>query len=264
MTRGPYSLRLKSPSETETRLFTLLSDYVQSTSIPAATVAQSIHELGQTPISSSHNDGPSVESFLWETWAVFIDLAKQLPSNGLDRLVDVLQALTAIPVSTVTVWESKSKVWTDFPILGPSMREAWINTDSPEETRTEWVNLNSFAARLLASLSVTWVNFAVWTMRDALENRGDDKDISTMHVDAATEWVLHAGKELVGCATSTNQNEERALAGGKLYHGPAKMCAERWDFWKKRFGEVAEAPGDDRVKAKAKKAQEAMEAITIG
>lgn len=138
------------------------------------------------------------------------------------------------------------------------------DTDSPEETRREWVSLNSFAARLLAIPSITWVNFAVWTMRDALENRGDDKDIGTMHVDAAAEWVLHAGKELVGYATSTNQSEERALAGGKLYYGPAKICAERWEFWKKRFGEVAEAPGDDRVGAKAKKAQESMEAITIG
>ena len=105
MTVGPYSLRLKSPSETGTRLFTLLSDYVQSTSIPAATVAQSIHELGQTPISNGQNDGPSVERFLWETWAVVIDLAKQLPGDSLDRLVDALQALTAIPASTVTIWE---------------------------------------------------------------------------------------------------------------------------------------------------------------
>lgn len=105
MTVGPYSLRHKSPSETGTRLFTLLSDYVQSTSIPAATVAQSIHELGQTPISNGQNDGPSVERFLWETWTVVIDLAKQLPGDRLDRLVDVLQALTAIPASTVTIWE---------------------------------------------------------------------------------------------------------------------------------------------------------------
>ncbi|THC91259.1 hypothetical protein EYZ11_009278 [Aspergillus tanneri] len=170
------SLHLESyatdnPGQSELELFTIIQEYLQSADVKSpAAVAQNINDLIPTRRTSDSNINYSddVERFLWSTWGIFTHVAKQVPHNhpSQDRLVELIRSLTFLVPITVEIWEEPQQVWADLPIFGPSMREAWISPAyygdlSNTEEVDRWINLNSFAARLLNLDAVLWTSFAV-------------------------------------------------------------------------------------------------------
>ncbi|THC99815.1 hypothetical protein EYZ11_000745 [Aspergillus tanneri] len=238
-------LQLKCKSNTANDVFNILGDFVQPTSstTPAA-IAESIDRLKPSL------PGNDLESFLWETWVVFITVAEQIPHDhcSQDRLVEVIDALTQLPSTTVQIWGSDICVWKDLPLLGATMRESWRgptpdNSYAVQEDAEKCVNLNSFAARLLKLDSISWFNFAIWTLRSALEQNPPEAELGT-YVNAAAEWIKYSGKVLFDMAeASGGENEDRILSAGALYLGPSKLCLERWAFWKQRLNRISEVPG---------------------
>ncbi|KAG2420008.1 hypothetical protein HFD88_004805 [Aspergillus terreus] len=223
------SNNLKSPSSNGARLFESLAAYLQpSTTTPAATIAD---EINQSALSQLRSAEPDIEPFLWEIWKLFIAIARQIPPDhpSQDRLVDVVQAL------------EDTRLWTDLPVLGPSMREAWTSptlvSDNPsEEEMAAWVNLNAFAARLFALDSISWPNFAVWTLRAALEEEISGHKVEC-DVKAAAQWIVRCGSTIF--RHTATAIETKSFRGGSLYSGPSCISMERWTFWKQRFGEIS-------------------------
>ncbi|KAE8377978.1 hypothetical protein BDV26DRAFT_262487 [Aspergillus bertholletiae] len=257
------SSRIESASERENQIFTILDEYVQpSSSTTAAAAAQRIHGFAAPLLSDSDVDG--LENLLWQLWTITINVAKQIscdsPAQG--RLVELVKALTEIPPVTIQIWGNDSKLWVDLPLLGPQMREAWNllpTGNEAEEKVKEWINLNSFVARLLSLGLAPWNNLAVWALRDALEEESSGRK-ADCDIAVAGEWFKHGGAFLRQQTLVAENQEERIMAGGSLYQGPAKLCPERWNFWKGRLSKISDQGGEaGQVASTAKTAMEQWE-----
>ncbi|GFF51678.1 hypothetical protein IFM61606_02308 [Aspergillus udagawae] len=265
------SLSLKSqaePNSTEQRIFNILNDYLQpSSTTPPSEAAQAIHAL--TPkAGSTPEENPDLEDFLWSTWGTIIKTAKQIKDNhpSQDRLVDLIHALTELPPTTVSIWSSETRLWKDLPILGPTLRESW---DPPTYTKpndreiTEWINLQAFTARLMSKCDPSLSLLAVWTLRSGLEEELSDRELEGEGA-AAAMWMVYGGEKLFSQLVDAVQDEEieRLMKPGTLYSGQGQLCLERWQFWKRRFGEISEQiQADEETKGVIQLAWEKMERI---
>ncbi|OGM48027.1 hypothetical protein ABOM_002679 [Aspergillus bombycis] len=254
---------IESPSERENQLFAILNEYAQpSSSTTASAAAQSIHGFAAPLLSDSNAD--SLENLLWQVWNIVINVAKQIPcdSPSQERLVELVKALTDIPPTTIQIWGNDTKLWVDLPLLGPEMREAWNLTptgNEAEEKIKEWINLNSFVARLLSLGLAPWTNLAVWALRDALEEESSGRKVEC-DIAVAREWFKHGGPVLRQQTMAAENKEERIMAGGSLYQGPAKLCPERWNFWKERLSQMSDQGGElGQVASTAKTAMDHLE-----
>ncbi|RLL96285.1 hypothetical protein CFD26_106374 [Aspergillus turcosus] len=275
------SLSLESraePNSTEQRIFDILNDYLQpSSTTPPSEAARAIHAL--TPTQEENSD---LEDFLWSTWGTIIQIAKQIPHDhpSQDRLVDLIHALAELPPTTVSIWNSETRLWKDLPILGPSLREAWNRTYPSDNTATlltaqaptytksndraiaEWINLQAFAARLMSKCDPSLSLFAVWSLRSGLEEELSDKELDG-EVAAAAMWMVYGGETLFSQLADAVQDEEkeRMMKPGTLYSGQGQLCLERWQFWKRRFGESEQIQVNDETKGVIRLAREKMEKI---
>ncbi|KAB8249336.1 hypothetical protein F9C07_2285741 [Aspergillus flavus] len=192
-----------------------------------------------------NGNAEDLETFLWQLWDIVIQGAREILHDHplQDRLVELVSALTEIPPVTVELWESKTCLWTDLPLLGPSMREAWIspthnNSKPTSDEVVEWINLNAFAARLLNLHAISWTEFAVWELRAALEEPCEGQALEC-NVVVAMVWIKHAGHILYALAVNTGEDTDiLEAANGLFYEGRSMLCLERWEFWKRRFGEL--------------------------
>lgn len=102
------SLDDPEPWPVEQKLFDILNEYLQpsSTTTPAiaAHAIDALTPMKQPDTGDSQRESP--ESFLWEIWGDFIDIAKQIPHDHLsqDRLVEAVKALSELPPTTVEIW----------------------------------------------------------------------------------------------------------------------------------------------------------------
>ncbi|KAK0202201.1 hypothetical protein DFS33DRAFT_1265230 [Desarmillaria ectypa] len=202
--------------------------------------------------------GDDAEGGLWDLWGTINDKAERTKNDDdivHGKLVDVVDAIKHQDSPTNDAGE-KSKcwgltLWEDLPIFGANMREHW-NCD-PERTfkRGRWVNLNAFVARLTAAHVSDFELYAIWQLRDALEEpieerqgAGGEKVIDESFdakIPAAVQWILYCGELIY-----TNEREFETgpsigdpAKGGELWKGGRRgFCQERWRFWKKRFAEL--------------------------
>ncbi|RMJ23940.1 hypothetical protein PHISP_05188 [Aspergillus sp. HF37] len=259
-----------NPWRVEQKAFDILNEYLQPAStMPPEASAQRIDSLAPMKRAGPDEgqDKESPESFLSEIWSLFIAVGKQIPHDhpSQDRLVGLVKALCTIPPTEVQIWGKDTRVWVDLPLLHPAMREAWIaptynNATPPEPKAAEWLNLNSFAARLLTIDAVSWTTFAIWALRAALEDASSGPKLDC-DVAAAAQWIVHGGEVLFGECTpeARGGDESRVLASGRLYQGKSGLFVERWMFWKKRFGEVYMQEGEKG--RMAREARDRMEDI---
>ncbi|RHZ63634.1 DUF3632 domain-containing protein [Aspergillus thermomutatus] len=252
---------------TEQRIFDILNDYLQpSSTIPPSEAAQALDAL--TPKASAQEEDSDLESFLWSIWGTVIDIAKQVPHDhpSQDRLVDLIHALTELPPTTVSIWGSETRLWKDLPILGPSLREDWnppTYTKSNGQAITEWINLHAFTARLMSKCDPSLSLFAVWSLRSGLEEELSDCELDG-EVAAAAMWMVYGGESMFTQLADTVQDEEkeRMMKPGTLYSGQGQLCLERWQFWKRRFGEMSEQiQVNGETKGAIRLAREKMEMI---
>ncbi|TGJ85332.1 hypothetical protein E0Z10_g3466 [Xylaria hypoxylon] len=215
---------------------------------------------------------PSTEGQLWDLWYAVLHAAKRIPwtdSAQQNKLLDLVKAFKArpdppppspmtTPLKRNWIWESGT-LWSNLSMLGPSARESWNDACGYGSgwTNTEqhaWTNVNAFVARLTASETSDFDNYAVGALSGALE---DEIQHSSLHHDAsnliqlsllltvASVWIQIAGKHLyerhIGDEESGQVDFEIDLAArGKTLpwnqsvDGPSFSNA-RWDFWHRRF-----------------------------
>ena len=115
------SLDDPEPWFVEQELFDILNECLQpsSTTTPTA-AAQGIDAL--TPMKRPDPGGgkkkESLESFLWEIWGMFIEIAKQIPHDhpSQDRLVKVIIALRELPPTSVEIWTVGFSHWLSWKV----------------------------------------------------------------------------------------------------------------------------------------------------
>ncbi|KAK0243770.1 hypothetical protein EDD85DRAFT_760496 [Armillaria nabsnona] len=203
--------------------------------------------------------GDDAEGGLWDLWSTINDKAERTKSDddivhgNLVELVDVIKHL-ASPKNDAgeksKCWEMT--LWEHLPIFGANMRESWNFFDAEEDTerapkRERWVNLNAFVARLTAARVYDFELYAIWQLRDALEEpieeSGEEVTGSSFDakIPAAVQWILYCG-ELIYTSKREYEHGPRVgdpAKGGELWKGDKRgFCEERWDFWKNRFAEL--------------------------
>ncbi|KAL1872664.1 hypothetical protein Daus18300_004210 [Diaporthe australafricana] len=210
---------------------------------------------------------PSIEKkeyFLFNFWEILIAIARHVPSrhDGQALLVEVLKELNSPAMA-----DGGSNPWKGLPDFSTSMRDNWIDPtfeagdkEDQEYNYNEWLNLNSFNARLLGSGLVGWVSFAIWELRQGLEVEARPGEIADCRAAVASEWLIYAEPELLirsSLALDLDEAERRSQRTGELFAGKPGLSLERWDFWKRRCVEIQKTVGETVV-ARLKQAFKTM------
>jgi hypothetical protein len=143
--------------------------------------------------------------------------------------------------------EPRSKYFISFSIINR-------NADSKVDAENDhWLNLNAFAARIVASQVLDLSLYAIWAMRDALEMplEGIKPEVRDQTLRAAALWIEFCGENLHGMEKLWESDPRKGdvARGGLLYSGPKGFCEERWELWRQRFGELSQ---DKRLEEKTR------------
>jgi hypothetical protein len=252
--------------------------------------------LPESEIPPEAEGAPSTEGQLWELWYAVLHAAKRNPWRDTDRdahgkLVALVAAIKRVPDPPMPanankalrgdwVWSSGT-LWSELVLIGAASREAW--NDSPgaafgysDAAIEAWANVNAFVARLTAEDVRQYSLYAIWAMREALEEKRKEAPEKWMDatVPAAAAWIGVWGKQMYERREDLTP-EDPETQGNPARPGDymikrtknekAEWSRERWAFWKQRFQEISLGSVGDKVnsetKAIAKEAFERMEEI---
>ena len=108
-----------------------------------------------------------------------------------------------------------------------------------------WINANELIARLEATGIRDNKIFALWTFREALETPIDQavswRDDHEAAIPAAAIWIKILGLQIYRWTELFPHGGRHGApgSGGPLWHGKHGFCEERWDLWRRRFGELS-------------------------
>ncbi|OBT97215.1 hypothetical protein VE01_04624 [Pseudogymnoascus verrucosus] len=168
-----------------------------------------------------------IEGSLRPVWESIINVAADTEHQSQEHLVSIVRAvqqqtLTKDGASEVEVWGEKVKVWSDLPLFGVSVRDAWNRTPSTgsanDFSASQWRNINAFLARLTSLSQSTptfdFSMFGLWTLRSAFEGTGE---ASSADVDAAKVWFEYAEDVLTKLSNEGKSFPAKVGAGGGSY-----------------------------------------------
>ena len=123
-------------------------------------------------------------------------------------------------------------------------------SDEPLENNvaiSQFLNVNKSAALLFNSSAAVFADFdwfGLVTLRVALETPLADMhhklDSPEAYIPAAAAWILNAGAKLYCLDTEMQYGGIHGDpgGGGPLWRGQHGFCPERWQLWRRRFGEL--------------------------
>ncbi|KAJ5131441.1 uncharacterized protein N7515_007480 [Penicillium bovifimosum] len=222
-------------------------------------------------ISLANEEEP--EEGITSLWKLIIKCAYELPQQH-DKIVDVLVQLSKLPDAKTSSGEPillyEKQVWKDLPTLGWQFRDEWNKNvdasppDRRQSTISQIINRDKLVARLMATkepvFAYSW--FALITLREALETPTEELSPESLEalIPAAAAWISILGKEIY----EWNEEFDGALGrGGPLWEGRHGFSKERWQLWRKRFGDMArtELAIGDELKTSASEAVSMMQKI---
>lgn len=125
----------------------------------------------------------------------------------------------------------------------------------------EWVNLNSFIARLFADGLIDWYRYGIWTMCDSLEaNNTTVKDLMESRVAAATQWIEHGARALFTVIREKEATEgDQTYLKSTVFNGDKVISLERWTFWREQLQKFSEKDISPKGRQMASQAVIAMD-----
>ncbi|KFY83882.1 hypothetical protein V500_09811 [Pseudogymnoascus sp. VKM F-4518 (FW-2643)] len=186
-----------------------------------SSAARALIAPAEQKLSTPESD---VEGGLRPVWGSIIDVAADTEHQSQEPLVAVVRAVQQQNFAkdgTVTVWGGKVKVWSDLPLFGASVRDAWNRapgTGSANDfSASQWRNINAFLARLTSLSPSTpafdFSMFGLWTLRSAFEAN----EPSSADADAAKVWFEYAGDVLTKLSSEGKSFPAKVGAGGSSY-----------------------------------------------
>ncbi|KAI9677080.1 MAG: hypothetical protein M1817_006919 [Caeruleum heppii] len=247
------------------RAFSALSTYLLGVSDMTSAV-----EAIAAPIAQHflNGDPGEVESDLEGLWTTLFDTIQQIPHDHpwQDKLVLFVSAIAEHPPPSgpkCLIW-GRSFSWANLPLFGSTFRERRANPvavmsgrdynetqdlsiDLPDSykheaiLRQDWTRLNAFLARGNHLRSFGFDLWAIWAMREALEDPLLPVELH-LNVPGSAVWIYYAGNQLF----ESDEIWEPGLGdgdpakGGSLWDGERGFCRERWNLWRRRFQAVVE------------------------
>jgi hypothetical protein len=133
-----------------------------------------------------------------------------------------------------------------------------------EESEDACININAFFARVTAAGVSDFTLYAIWTLREALEDP-DVNEIahqpSTKLLNAASVWFIYA-TDILANATKENKQFDGKMAKPGTSIGQAEwrgFCDDRWKVWKQRLSAASNADLSGDTKILAEKAVKVLE-----
>ncbi|KAK1754087.1 hypothetical protein QBC47DRAFT_385593 [Echria macrotheca] len=254
-------------------VFTVLSEGPLATlDREAERAASELRALIPPEISAEAGEKPSKEllGHFEQVWHALLDIATRIPHQD-------SQSHTVI-AKTLQVLGGGSSVWKDLPNLGNIIRDKWIDPtfewhpdDDDNYTLGQWLNLNSFVARLFGSGVIVWRNFPIWQLRKGLEDdlgeaKGDCSPAKAIdnRVAVASEWLIHASPVLLKLCLLDDLEEDlhKSTRVGIHFPGHPGFNLERWGFWKRRLEELRSSVSIE-VATSVEQAIESMRASAV-
>ncbi|KAF2787274.1 hypothetical protein K505DRAFT_421878 [Melanomma pulvis-pyrius CBS 109.77] len=266
------SLENETTTELERKIIKIFRSLFDGDLIPED-VARKIDGLcSDTVLPNGEGDEKiTTETFLWNLWTLVNQIVQECPTSNLDSIVEVLQHLRGISSRDVDQWGISRSLWKDLPFFAAYLRDDWqgpveFEGESKDLAVKRWIRLNSFAARMLGRswTDLGLLHFAIWELRDTLEEDVDEEDLLT-RIAVAFEWIQHAGSVLFDSISSWTSavetpREDVSMKPGSLYKGNSRVTLERWGFWKQRLREIG-IKHDENVSTQALAAVSVMAAI---
>ena len=116
-----------------------------------------------------------------------------------------------------------------------------------EKSDEACVNINAFFARVTAAGIDDFTLYAIWTLREALEDPAASdiaKQTSPRLLKAASVWFVYAS-DILSKETKEGKQFDGKMAkpGVSLKDGPEwrGFCQERWNTWKERLSSLNNA-----------------------
>lgn len=112
------------------------------------------------------------------------------------------------------------------------------------------VNVHAFFARLTAADIKDLSLFAIWVLREALEDPEEDqiaKTTSAELLESASVWLIYAAETLAESSKNTKQFDGkmarpgRSMSAFKDAPGWMGFCQDRWESWIQRLTPLKEA-----------------------
>ncbi|KAL8765625.1 MAG: hypothetical protein Q9209_007357 [Squamulea sp. 1 TL-2023] len=245
--------------------------------------------LDQPPSDTDHLPSADTGALPSSTaiWTAILTLTRLVPytSQSIPRLVSLLAALKTVPSPQNNKilpdsHQSEPFHWSSLPGFGAEVRENWnreIVDDKKEDddnghtcTPASLTSMNALIAQLTAAGILDFKRYAIWALRDALENppgetnnAGRDCELDHL-VPAAVVWVVYAGKVMYEEWIGAEQPGDK---GGRLLPEEKGFTVKRWGFWRERFRWVAgqrEVDVKEETRGMARLAVERMEGVERG
>ncbi|KAJ5176593.1 uncharacterized protein N7482_002470 [Penicillium canariense] len=230
------------PECTQEKVFGVLRDFLEPKSpLPLDLAVESLLKLLPT-------DAPDSEE-IWRFGEDCFELAEMssFKTSSHSRLAQLLEALGLSSHFTFLSAEN-GRIWR-FDLLKYSMKDFCAGPDGGKPER--YVNYNSFLAHLYEHrIFPTDPTYAVWAMRAAFEDERSDEEkaVRSAWILGAAQWILWNGQSIFNLilepalydVTYETWPDRAAWDAGCLYNGTAGLSLERWQFWKRRFGEVSQ------------------------
>lgn len=141
-----------------------------------------------------------------------------------------------------------------------------------DESVSEWVNLNTFVARLMGKGIVVDPIWAIPEIQRALEQEFPDTGLARQYtLRIASQYILLGGAQLLNAALKNDIFDEvdlRITHTGPLYAalgGKPGLGMNRWRFWLKRLEDLGWEGGEDETRPErleARQASQRMKEIT--
>lgn len=230
-------------------------------SIPSAVTAFT------KPIATSWQSGASssdIEGQLWEAWGAAIKFAASTADDQQDGITQVFKEarqLGAIKNQDEQACKVQGGiVWTDLPVFGASLREAW-NPDPSDVAG--WRNKNAFAARLTnveyKESPLDFGLYGIWSNRSALESqaaaKADWSSLQPVDIEASCMWFVYAAQTLIRFCNDNKSFDGKIAKAGDGYQDKNwnGFSVERWALWKENLQALqdsgAQSSSSDLIKA---------------
>ena len=270
-------------------LNTYLQPNARLSPVNAAQEIDKLFPLNRPREEDKENEDPAIFLFeMWDV-VVSLAEQIPWNHPGQNRLVELIQALRDLPEpKTVELknWDDQV-VYSDLPLLGPVMTErnhgmrfifsyilfcVWsfigiviafnleYPSGDPEALRIRKYNFVAFSARLTQSgVADRSLHFSIVDFQSALEVEPDYRSKvyhkqgpqMDLYVPFPVIWLLLCGDVIFshcrnpGPPSTLIQVKDRK----RNWKGASGFSIERWNFWKKRFGEIK---GHDQASKKTK------------
>ncbi|EWG53978.1 hypothetical protein FVEG_12296 [Fusarium verticillioides 7600] len=248
-----FLLRFSSLSFISARKMTDLTKLLSDSSVSAQQAAEKLASPCLEAIKKNE-DASKIEGEFDGLWSSVLSAAEQTPHDKQGKLVETLHAIKTIPQSAekVVVW-GEEKRWDELPMFGGKAREQ-LDIEKSDEA---FVNINGFFARATAAGVDDLSLFAIWTLREALEDLAADKisETSPKLLKASSVWFIYAADALAKASKDGKQFDGKvakpgaSLAEFKDEAGWRGFNNDRWKVWLDRLSTLKEADVPEETKS---------------